>query len=100
MRLEAGFDVVLYLGPQRAALDGEFHPDGDEAPGRHLDVGGHAEVDDVGPELRVDDGSKQLSNLVDCRWRNGAVGHALNLPMCRVSLVMYDSACHHTPCRR
>ena len=96
MRLEPRLDVVLNLGPQRAAFDRELHPDGDDAVGGDLDVGGHAQVDDVGPEFGVDHGAKQIADLLHRGWLDGSPadgavrgvcgGHALNLSL-RVAAV-------------
>ena len=64
---DAGLDVLLDLGPQRATGDGELDGDADVAVGADLDGGHHAEIDDVAAELGVDDTTEQAGDVVDCR---------------------------------
>jgi hypothetical protein len=57
-------DLALDLGAQRAAADRQLDADGDDAVGRDLDAGHHAERHDVGAELGVDDGAEHGEDVV------------------------------------
>ena len=70
---DAGLDVLLELGPQRAAGRGEGDGDGDEAV---VDDGAlrHAELDDVAAELRVDDAAEELHDRRRAAGGQGMLG--------------------------
>ena len=67
-------DVVLDLGAQRAAGGGERDADRDGAVGLDLDVVDHAELDDVGVQLGVDDAREHAADVVG---RGRRPGHGL-----------------------
>ena len=66
------FDVALDLRPQRAAGRREGHLHGDLAAVGHADVADHAELDDAGAQLGVDDPLERAAHVV--RARRGTLG--------------------------
>ncbi|CAB4662073.1 unannotated protein [freshwater metagenome] len=70
MHFQAATNVLLNLGAQRAAADGELDPNGHNAVG-HGDVPSHSEVDNVVSQFGVDDSTKEVADLfLGGRWGN------------------------------
>ena len=67
-------DVLLDLGAERAPGRGQRDPDHDGAVGRHPDVVDHAQLDDVGVELGIDDAAEHAADVVG---RGRRPGHGL-----------------------
>ena len=63
-------DLALDVGAQRAATDRQLDADGDAAVGIDVDGGHHAERDDVGAELGIDDRPQHGEHVVTTRGRN------------------------------
>ena len=72
---DAGADVLLDLGPERAPGGGEGDGDGDDAVVVDPGALGHAEVDDVAAELGIDDAAQQPHDVVG--GRRGARGRSV-----------------------
>ena len=70
VHFQAATNVLLNLGTQRAAADGELDPNGHNAVS-HGDFSGHSKVDNVVAQFWVDDSTEEVTDLfLGGRWGN------------------------------